>query len=327
MNRAWDVIGCAVVLMVTAAGCRGADAPPALSIIDLGRDAGSRIAEVDPARRDVIPASTLRLNLEQLLAGHGVSATAMMRSVATGADDVTWRLDALAGNTADLTAAIGLVYGPVGARAFDQLWSQHTQAFLDYAAAGSDEARATARAHLVDYEHDFASFVATATAGGVPAAAVRAMLDQHNDQMLGQLDAIRERDAAGAADLAVASIDYLSTIGAALSGGFAAQQPAAFPGPVDDANIAYCSLLGRQIAARAALVSVPVQPMDGRLRAASTKRAPELPTAIGALEPTDRLAQQLSAAFERAEAGDADAQQAALDAVAVGYEVARAQLR
>ncbi len=158
MRRARNIIGCAVVLMVVATGCRGGDAPPALSIIDLGRDAGSGIAEVDPARRDVLPAAALRLTVEQLLAAHGVSATAMMRSVATDAGDVTRRLDALAGNTADLTAAIGLVYGRVGARAFDQLWSQHTQAFLDYAAAGSDKARATARAHLVDYEHDFASF-------------------------------------------------------------------------------------------------------------------------------------------------------------------------
>jgi hypothetical protein len=318
---------CVLAGVLLATSCRGSDGTSALSIIDLTHDAGAGISAVDPARHDVVTAATLRLTVEQLLAAHGVSATAMMRSVSTGASDVPERLAALAKNTTDLTAAIGLVYGPTGARAFDQLWSQHTQAFLDYASARSDAARAEARAHLADYERDFSSFVGTATANGVPASAVEKMLHQHNAQMVGQLDAIRAGNAAGAADLAVASIDYLSSIGFALSGGFAAQQPTAFPGPVDNADIAYCSLLGRQVAARAALVSVPAAPLDGRLRAESARRAPAVATAIGALAADDPLKSPVMAALDRAAVGDLDAQQAALDAVAAGYAVALARLR
>ena len=53
-------------------------------------------------------------------------------------------IDQLVHNTGALTADVGLAYGPVAARAFNQLWAQHTQFLVDYAVAvgsGDEEAQ------------------------------------------------------------------------------------------------------------------------------------------------------------------------------------------
>ena len=65
-------------------------------------------------------------------------------------------IDQLVQNTEDLTLAVGLIYGPVGARAFYQQWAQHTQFLVDYAVAvgqDNDPAADEARAHLADYAY------------------------------------------------------------------------------------------------------------------------------------------------------------------------------
>ena len=91
-------------------------------------------------------------------------------------------IEELVANTDDITAAVGLVYGPVGARAFNQQWAQHTQFLVDYAVAisrGDDAAATLAREQLQIYAEDSGSFFATATTGGLPADAVRELLDTH----------------------------------------------------------------------------------------------------------------------------------------------------
>ena len=322
-SRVLAILG---ALVITAVSCGGSESAPRRTIIDLGRDAGAGIPTVDPDRHDVLDAGTLRLTVEQLLAGHGLSATALMRAASVDAPDVDARLEALAANTRDLTGAIGMVYGPVGARAFEQLWSQHTQAFLDYASATGDDERAVARSHLRDYEHDFASFVATATAGAASVDAVRHLLEQHNGQMLEQLDAMRAGDATRSIDLTVASMDYLAVIGQALSSAFAAQQPDAFPGPSDDATLAFCSLVGRTGATAAALVTVPAGYLGGRLRVAALARLPQLPEQAVSLPGADAFGAALEQARRAGEdrGTTANGSEAAHRALRAAYELAAA---
>ena len=130
------------------------------------------------------------------------------------------------------------------------MWSFHTQFFLNYADSVRRHDRTEeneALAGLEDYTADFASFLATATGDAAPESAVAAMLRQHVDQLTGQLDAY----AAGELDTALAreveSHTYLATIGTALAGAFSTQDPVAFPGPVDGAGVAYCSILASQL--------------------------------------------------------------------------------
>ena len=89
-----------------------------------------------------------------------------------------------------MTRAIGLVYGPGGARAFDQLWTQHIEFFLDYAEPRGGgrrrppEAMTSSRttARLLQLRHDGHR----RQAAGLDA--VLALLHEHVGQLLGQAD-------------------------------------------------------------------------------------------------------------------------------------------
>ncbi len=87
---------------------------------------------------------------------------------------------------------IARVYGRNGARAFAQLWEQHTQFFVDYAQADrvhSNAAKRLAQGQLLDYQTDFASFVSTVTASGSSLTAVTGMLHAHVHDLTSYIDA------------------------------------------------------------------------------------------------------------------------------------------
>lgn len=219
-------------------------------IVDHGRDAGAGVAEVTPDRGAVVKAGDLRLLLEELLAVHGTLTSQMMRLATVDDDALGAWIDALAANTGELSAAIGLVYGPAGARAFDQLWSFHTQFFLDYADAlrrDDDEGAQLALDGLDDYRDDFASFLSLATGAIAPEAAVVELLDTHIGHMTGQLDAYRRGDLASSLAIEREGHEYLTTIGTTLATAIAAQDPVAFPGDPSDSDAAYCSIVGARL--------------------------------------------------------------------------------
>lgn len=236
----------AIAGLVLAGGCSSpssrAGGP---RIVDLQHDASVGVAERVPGRADVLRAGQLRLTLEELLGVHGALTVQMMRKAERGDAALPGWIDALAANTAELSGAIGLVYGPAGAKAFDQLWSFHTQFFLDYADATRRDdgaAKAKALAALADYRGDFSSFIATATGGAAPESAVSELLANHIDQMVGQLDAFASDDLDGAIATERDGHAYLSTIGTTLASAISAQDPVAFPGDVNDPFAGYCSI-------------------------------------------------------------------------------------
>ena len=248
--RAWGATIVGVGLFSALASCRddaGTVAPFVVPhVYDLNVDAAAGIAEVDPARGLVVTAEQLRNLVDQQLAWHGVTLVEVMRAARVGRGDVQVWIDQLTQNTTDLTNTIGLAYGPTAARAFNQQWAQHTQFLVDYALAvgqhDADAARKAARA-LADYAHDSGHFFFTATAGGLPAAAVEDLLTTHVGHMVSMIDADQAGDRASTVGSAVADSSYLSTIANGLSTAIATQNPSWFPGPTDTPLAALCSIV------------------------------------------------------------------------------------
>lgn len=103
-------------------------------------------------------------------------------------------------NTSSLAQAIGLVYGPDGAAAVDQLWSQHTQFYADAATAGA--ASADIIAQMLHTQ----------------AAELTGFINAHVDG-----DAVEERARFDAAQ------SYMVVIAGALAGATSQQNPERFP--------------------------------------------------------------------------------------------------
>ena len=231
-------IALAVTLVVLVANGCGGETSRAdhdkVATFDLRDDPSADIAPVDPTRGAVLPAADLHRLLDSLLSEHSALAVHLMRATADGsARDRSSVTKALAANTKSLSGAIGIVYGPEGARAFDQLWKQHIQFFADYAAATSNAKRTKALADLHDYTMDFSSFTATATGGLAPLEAVVGLLHTHIAQLTAQSDAYRKHDYVSAVAHQHEARTHMYEISAALAGAISGQQPAIFPG---DAN-------------------------------------------------------------------------------------------
>lgn len=234
----------ASAVVVALAACGGDDAfEDAGPVFALDRAVTTDIEPVDPARTDVVPAPALRLVLQDLLTEHSDLSVRAMRLASDGAP-LEATLAELTANTDDLTRAIGLVYGPEGAEAFDQLWTNHIEFFNDYAAAvgaGDEAAAAEIGVKLDHYENDFSSYVDTATSGEADFHDVLHVLHGHVGQLLEQVDAWSDDDAAEAYALGRVAHDHMDVIALALATGIARQQPDAFPGDPGSASSAACA--------------------------------------------------------------------------------------
>src|SRR5207302_2342384 len=126
------------------------------------------------------------------LSVHATLVAALMHQVGDGDASPTDQVKALAANTRALTEVVARVYGSEAARAFAQLWEQHTQFFIDYAQADRDHSNAAkrlAQGQLLDYQNDFASFVSTATASDASLTAVTGLLHTHLHGLTSYIDA------------------------------------------------------------------------------------------------------------------------------------------
>lgn len=301
----------AMAALAGIAACGGDEPTDAVEIphvFDLAHDPTSAIPEVVPGREDVMSADLLRNSLEKEFTWHGVTLAQVMR--AAHADDASldaW-IDELTSNTDDITAAVGLVYGPVGARAFNQQWAQHTQFLVDYAVAisrGDDDAADLAREQLTTYAEDSGSFFETATGGGLPADAVRELLDTHVSHMLGMIEAVDRDDTQAALEVALTDNEYLSTIAQGVSSAIAGQDNRAFPGTIETEVSLYCSIVTKETGNY--LLRELFVPSDGQASAAAFQTATgvalgEVVGVIDQLQATDPtlVAQSADLALDRA---------------------------
>lgn len=218
------------VAMVVGVGCGAGSPIEAEPVFALDRNQIAEIAPVDPDRGEVVSAGRLQVLLQALLTDHVTLSNEAMRLRVDGRDP-TATIAELTANTDAMTGAIGLVHGPAGAHAFDQLWTNHIEFFNEYATAlaagsGTDEVRD----RLEHYEHDFADFLNEATADNLALNAALQVLHGHVEQMLGQADAWAGGDHARSIEIATTGFDHAAAIAAALAASIVAQHPANFPG-------------------------------------------------------------------------------------------------
>lgn len=188
------VLGATALLVAALTGCGSSShaSPSPITVFNVAADPSRNLPATDAKHHVVLTVANLRLTVDALLSKHVVLVATLVHRVVAGDTSAAGPVAALTANTAALTAAIEQVYGSDAARAFEQLWAQHTQFFIDYARAArdhSDSAKESAENRLVDYQNDFANFVSTATAGGVSLAVVTALLHGHVHDVTSYIDA------------------------------------------------------------------------------------------------------------------------------------------
>jgi len=300
----------AVVAILLLSACQSSGSVRVPEVFRLDHDPSRDVAEVAADRGVVLPASDLRLELEQQFAWHSVTLAQTMRAASVGRAQSSGWLDAMKTNNDAMAADVGLVYGPTAARAFDQVWAQHTQFLVDYSVAlanGDAAAVTTARDSLDAYVHDQASMLSLATGDRLPTKAVAGLLRTHIDNMIRQVDDDQANDLVGSRKVGNADVEHLVGVAGALSGAIAAQSPQSFPGASDTPAAVYCSLVNRtaaqwvqtalpEVGAATAPSAASRSGLAGlRLKAAAAVRTAAdplvvLPASVGRVTPEQRAA-------------------------------------
>ena len=151
------------------------------------------------------PAWQLRSELTRLLGEHVGLALGTLRAGATNGPDFPAMVDSLNGNTTDVTAAVGSLFGEPAASQFMSLWADHLDLLGTYAAdvgAEKQNRRQAVEDDLHNWQQRFAAFIDTATESRVPAPDLAAALLGLDDLLLQQVDAFAARDFPRAQQLA-----------------------------------------------------------------------------------------------------------------------------
>ena len=153
------------------------------------------------------PRVRLQSALGELLGEHMALAVDSMRAAATKAPDFQAAGAALNGNTADLTAAMGVLFGQPSATAFSGIWGDHVDALVSYGAAVAGQDAAKAR--LTQFESRFADFLSTGTEGRLTAPALRDAYVMHDRDLVGQMQAFARRDYTASNDTVFAAYQQM----------------------------------------------------------------------------------------------------------------------
>jgi hypothetical protein len=143
------------------------------------------------------PSTELQSQLGMKFGEHAELAVDAMRSGISGLADFPAAAGALDQNTRELTAIVESVFGAEGARAFQALWADHIDAFVEYtqALAKQDEAaQDAAKSRLTQFNDHFARFLSTSTQGRLGTATLADAFVMHEDMLLQQINAYAEAD-------------------------------------------------------------------------------------------------------------------------------------
>ncbi len=241
-------------------------------------------------------AQQLRSTLALLLGEHvllAASATdASLRGRTAEFEAVVVALD---GNSVDIAATIGSIYGADADAAFLALWRQHIGFFLNYTTgvATADQALAAqALAGLNQSAADFGDFLAAANPN-LLAVVLTDLLRTHATSLLSVIDAQATLTIHASGDQQVvypalqAAFVYMDTLAAALAAGIAAQFPQQFPGDANAAAAGLRATLNMALAEHTFLVAKSTA-------AALVARNIEFEAAAGAL---DQNSQDIAAAI------------------------------
>ncbi|HEV7526192.1 MAG TPA: hypothetical protein VGP92_14570 [Acidimicrobiia bacterium] len=213
-------------VMLAACGSSAHPSTTPVTVFNMTVDPGRGLPTVKRGNHATIRTAVLRSTLNSLLSKHATLVAELVHEVGAGQANTTAAVNALAANTHSLTDAIAFVYGVDGARAFAQLWEQHTQFFIDLAQAvrsHDSTAKDAAESKLHDYQNDFASFVTTATDGGVNLVTVTALLHTHVQDMTTYIEADVAGHTSEAAQALAHAVSHMHVVARAISDAIVAQ--------------------------------------------------------------------------------------------------------
>jgi hypothetical protein len=203
---------------------------------DIGHTLAATLLPPDQAGALEQPTWRLRSALDRLLGEHVALAVGALRAGGTNSPDFPAAADALNGNTSDLSAAMGTLFGAQAGQQFMTLWADHVDQLVAYTAgvAGNDQARKDAAlAKLRDFEGRLAAFLDTATGSTVHSADLAKAFLAHDEMLTQQVDAFAARDYPRAHDLAYATYQDMFTLAGKLANAFGGTIASRLPvGPV-----------------------------------------------------------------------------------------------
>jgi hypothetical protein len=178
-----------------------------------------------PADAKVVTTPTWRLRsaLTQLMGEHVALVVGTMRAGATDGPDFEAAAAAVNGNTTDLSGAIGVLFTKEAGVAFQQLWADHIDLLVKYAAAiakGDDGARTQIGTGLSGFEGKLSAFLASATGDKLAAAALAKALQSHDSMLRQQVDAFVAKDYTNAHDIAYSTYQEMYGLSGQLAEAF-----------------------------------------------------------------------------------------------------------
>lgn len=178
------------------------------------------------------PLWRLRSQLGKLLAEHAALVEDLTRAAVTRSPDFAASGQMINGNTRDLGAAIGTLFGGPAARDFQSLWGDHVEQLVAYAnaTAGQDQAKqAQARATMAGIEKRMGAFLAGATGKRISTESLTSALQQHDMMLMKHADAYAAKDYATAHDVAYDTYQEMFNLARSMADAFGATVAARLP--------------------------------------------------------------------------------------------------
>lgn len=186
---------------------------------------GIGTALLTPAQGKTLDTPTWRLRsaLTQLLGEHVELVIGALRAGATDSPDFKAAADSVNGNTTDLAGAVGVLFNPAAGAAFQQLWADHIDLLVQYAASiakGDDGARTAVSSGLNGFEGKLSAFLSTATGNKLAAQALAKALGSHDTMLRQQVDAFVAKDYVTAHDVAYSTYQEMFGLSRQLADAF-----------------------------------------------------------------------------------------------------------
>ena len=182
-------------------------------------------AVLAPGQAKAMDTATWRLRsaLAQLLGEHVELVIGALRAGATDAPEFKAAADAVNGNTTDLAGAVGVLFNQAAGQSFEQLWADHIDLLVSYAAAiakGDDAARSQISKGLNEFEGRLSAFLSTATGKKLAAQKLAKALNSHDAMLRHQVDAFVAKDYATAHDVAYSTYEEMFGLSGQLAQAF-----------------------------------------------------------------------------------------------------------
>jgi hypothetical protein len=215
---------------------------------ELGKALASTLLPPDRAKALDQPLWRLTSALDQLLGEHVVLVVATMRAGVTDAPDFAAAAASVNANTTDLAGAIGVLFDAPAGHSFQQMWADHIDLLVGYAAAiakGDDAARADIGQRLNGFEHQLSGFLNVATGNKLAATALAKALQSHDSMLRGQVDAFVAKDYKQSHDIAYSTYQEMYGLAGQLANAFGVTVAAKLPvGPAQTGRGGMAAVVG-----------------------------------------------------------------------------------